>query len=79
MDVQDTLRKLRSEKKWFDQVIASLEVFQRSKPVQAVALLDFYLARKREFTGSGFSLRNRRRLARWLRECGGNGRGPTKV
>lgn len=73
MDMQKTLRKLRSEKKWFDQVIASLEEFERSKPVQAVALLDFHLARKREFSGNGFSPRNRRRLARWLRECGGNG------
>jgi hypothetical protein len=61
------LRQLRTEKKWFDEVIASLEQLQRSKPFRAVALLDLHLERNGRLDRRAISARSRRRLSRWLR------------
>lgn len=70
MDLGDTIRRLRAEKRWFDEVIVSLEHFQRSKPFQAAALLDMHLTRNGSLNGS---FPGRRRLTRWLRENGSGG------
>ena len=67
MDLPATLRRLRSEKRWFDEVIASLEQFQRSKPFRAVALLDIHLSREGKSNGRIINPRSRARLSRWLR------------
>ena len=69
MDLRIAIRKLRSEKRWFDEVIASLEEFRRSKQFQAVALLELHLARQGRFDRHSFSPTSRRRLSRWLREA----------
>ncbi len=37
MNVHQTLRKLRSEKRWYDDVITTLEQIERSRPHRAVA------------------------------------------
>ena len=71
VDLPQTLRKLRSEKKWFDEVIDSLEQFQRSKPFRAATLLDLHLAQKGRFNRSAIHTRSSRRLSRWLREYNG--------
>lgn len=70
MDLPGTLQKLRSDKQWFDEVIASIEQLRRSKPFRAVAFLDLHLAQNGRFDRSVISGRNRRRLSRWLRESG---------
>ena len=77
MNLRIAIRKLRSEKQWFDEVIASVEEFRRSRHFQAVALLDLHLARQGRFDRRSLSPGSRRRLSRWLREAGaGNSHGP---
>ena len=68
MNVPQALQRLHSEKEWFDEVIASIEQLQRSKPFQAVATLDRHLAQDGRFDRGGLSPRSRRRVSRWLRE-----------
>ena len=80
MDLRKTLRMLRLEKRCFDQIIGSVEDFQRSKPFQAIVLLDdLLLETKGRRMGQPLHPRHRRRLSRWLREweiqhSNGNGR-----
>ncbi len=37
MNVHQTLRKLRSEKRWYDDVITTLEQIERGRPVRAAS------------------------------------------
>ncbi|HYM10430.1 MAG TPA: hypothetical protein VEU62_06850 [Bryobacterales bacterium] len=68
MDLPHTLRQLRMEKKWFDQVIASIEQLQATKGFRAAARLDAHLERNEQVGRRALSARSRRRLSRWLRE-----------
>ena len=70
MDLYQTIRKLRAEKKWFDEVIASLEEFQRSRRSQAARSLDLYLAGEGRLGRNGINGRSSRQLSRRLRETG---------
>lgn len=66
MDLPHTLRQLRMEKKWYDEVISSLEQLQGSKPVRAAALLDLRLRQVGPLDRRAINARSR--LSKWLRQ-----------
>jgi hypothetical protein len=65
MDLHRAIRQLRQEKRWFDEVIESVEHFHRSQPAKAVELLERLGARGGLRLADADS-RSRRRLSRWL-------------
>lgn len=67
VDLPQTIQVLRSEKRWYDEVIASVEAFRRSKPFRATLLLGLYMEQKAKGVSSPLSPRRRLRLTRWLR------------
>ena len=77
LNVQSTIRKLRSDKRWFDEMIASLEEFQNSKPFQAVTLLHLHLAKNGRFERGRISPQSRRQLVQWLGGSRRHGRSRT--
>jgi len=75
VQIRQTIRKLRLEKLWYDEVIGLLEGVQRSRPVRALTLLDFHLGDKARARPVIISPRVRRRIWRLLQEHPGNGNG----
>ena len=59
MDLPQTLRELRSEKRWYDEAIASLEELKRSKPVRDLAFLYLHRAQNGNRHGDPNSRRHR--------------------
>jgi len=68
VNLEEAIRSLKSEKRWLDGVIASVEAFQSSKPFRAVALLDSHVSARARSNGKALSRRRRHRIYRWLQE-----------
>ena len=79
MQIRQTIHKLRLEKQWYDEVIDLLEGVRRSKPLQALTLLDFHFGDRGRLGPAIISPRLRRRIRRLLQEHHANGNGGRRL